>query len=76
MTTIQISHLYLLLDISSFVNPVTESENTTELQIWGLIDSLGPAGRYKLTDRGRTYLQMILDTPLPVQVWTDPRTAA
>lgn len=27
-----------------------------------------------LTDRGITFVQMMLDTPLPVQSWRDPRS--
>lgn len=28
---------------------------------------------YEVTDRGRAYIAMILETPLPVQQWVDPR---
>lgn len=29
---------------------------------------------YRPTDKGRAWLDMILDTPMPVQQWLDPRT--
>lgn len=28
---------------------------------------------YATTERGRRWLEMILETPMPVQIWTDPR---
>jgi len=28
---------------------------------------------YRATEKGRAWLSIILNTPLPIQVWTDPR---
>jgi hypothetical protein len=38
----------------------------------GIIVPAGPSS-HELTDRGRAWLDMILDTPMPVQLWADPR---
>lgn len=35
-----------------------------------------PAGNLKLLDRGRAWLSMILETPMPVVSWIDPRGLA
>jgi hypothetical protein len=38
----------------------------------GIIVPAGPSS-HELTDRGRAWLDMILETPMPVQQWIDPR---
>jgi hypothetical protein len=37
-------------------------------------DLLELDGSYKVTTRGRAYMYMLLDTPLPEHGWVDPRT--
>lgn len=30
---------------------------------------------YECTERGKHMMEMLMDVPLPIQIWTDPRTA-
>ena len=35
---------------------------------------LDPEGTYRLTEKGDTFVKMLLATPIPIQQWIDPRT--
>lgn len=39
-------------------------------------EGTSPQHTYRTTDRGKAWLTMMLDTPMPKQVWIDPRRAA
>ena len=56
-----------------------QSEIMRQFLVEGIIepyDSTSPAHTYRTTDKGRAWLEMILDTPQPKLVWADPRMPA
>lgn len=67
----------ILLHIYACVEPYTEPESPhcimtvkKTLQDYGLIDR---ADYPKCTAAGKKMVDMLMDTPIPVNVWVDPR---
>ena len=68
----QVSPAYIrqLLDICTLPNSELKDGPVAELFADGLVDRCDfPA----VTARGQKYLELIAETPLPVQRWVDPR---
>lgn len=70
-------HLVTLVEIHAEPNGPCNAHSARDLRDAGLAANYrtGPSG-WELTGRGLAWLQMLLSTPLPVQVsrWEDPRT--
>lgn len=57
-------------------NDPSVRDRITELIRSGLIEQRpSEMNCYSATPKGRVFLQMLQDTPLPVQSWEDPRKA-
>jgi hypothetical protein len=62
---------------------IRECQPQKEIRNWflrdGIIepwDAYSPEPIYRTTEKGRRWLDLICDTPMPVQKWIDPREAA
>lgn len=66
-----------LIDIYALGHPEYNPYFCTRLLKRGLIATIEGATDhrvYEATERGRAFVQMLCDTPLPQQRWVDPRT--
>lgn len=66
-----------LLGIHALADPELNEYFVKELAAEGLIEPnwVDPGSRrqYKTTERGEAMVRFLCETPLPVQVWIDPR---
>ena len=57
-----------------FRNDETElyADTVEKLRVYGVIEHTnGTQSRWQTTEKGRMWLQCILNTPMPTQVWVD-----
>lgn len=67
-----------MLHIYSCPQPLRDvpavAEPLGRLREYGLIESINEDSGYRCTDRGLCWVNMLLDTPLPMPAYLDPRT--
>ena len=52
---------------------LTELQNLRLIEDMTRLSDVANLGRFRVTERGRVYCEMILSLPLPEQTWVDPR---
>lgn len=74
------AEMSILIHCHALAKPLSESVVTSDTIKWflaeGIIEHDGRehSSGFKTTERGRKWLEMCLETPMPIMRWVDPRT--
>jgi hypothetical protein len=66
-------HYYVCPDIHERYYAPAVMESCREFVQSGIFVSSGEDGIFSVTEKGRAWMELILNTPMPILKWIDPR---